>query len=365
MFLCLFSFFACDDDGEHIKLNDSKLVAPVLSQEVPQNFILTETTNMTDSIGLWKWSVADYGVQTPPIYVLEVDTLESFGTFQEYASLAATSLKITNDVINKAAMLFVNNTQEITLYFRVRASIGSAEVGPILYSDKVSVSFSCVYIPDIKPALYIIGDGLVGWSNDSASIGSDLQVFFADDNGGGNKKYTYTGFFKGGNKLKFTNKAGDWTYGASGNTIVADGPDYVISGSDGLYTLDVDLKALTLKMTPYTGTVNTYTTIGLVGDAADGWPNDDAGVVPDIEMTQVVPHVWVLPSVSLQAGKDIKFRANKTWNSDSWGAQSKTEQLPYGQTGGENIRIETAGDYYIALSDITGHYIVIQRGQLP
>lgn len=358
---CLFSLWACDDEGDHIKLNDNNLVAPVLKQTIPQDFVLTENTDMNTVIGSWEWDKAEYGVQTPPVYVLEVDTLDTFATLQKYTSQSGTSVEITNGVINKAAMMFVNKSQPITLYFRVKASIGNAEAGPILYSEKTAVSFTCVYIPNIKPVLYIIGAGLVGWNNDASAIGADLQLFFADDSEGTNRMYTYTGFFKGGQGLKFPAKAGDWTYGVSGASIVEGGADFIVSGADGLYTLEADLKAMTIKMTAYIGTATAYTSVGIVGDAAGGWPSDDNAT--DIIMTQVVPHVWVSPSVTLKAG-ELKFRANKKWDT-SWGAKTKTDQLPYGQTGGENIIIDTAGDYYIAMSDITGHYLIIKKTELP
>ncbi len=355
----LLAFVACTDENDHIKLDgDGSFTKPVLEQKVLQNFVVEPETVLSDSIGYWKWTKAEYNIQAPPSYNVQVDVSPSFETAQSLTTTADTYVKITYDLLNKAALRFVGAAQEITLYFRVKASLGTAEAGPVLYSETQQVTFTCR--PSIKSVLYIVGDGLVGWGNNGKeNVGGDLQLFFADQSSDADLKYTYTGVFKAGG-MKFPTKAGNWddAYAYKGGKLSPknDGDNYTSAGA-GLYTLSVDLKTLEVKMEAYTKTATVYDKMGMVGTAAIDWDNDTF-------MEQVADHVWVAKSVALKAG-ELKFRANGGWDSN-WGAATKTEQdFPFGKTGGENIIIEEAGTYFVALNSLSENYIIIPVKDLP
>ena len=99
---------------------------------------------------------------------------------------------------------------------------------------------------------------------------------------------------------------------------------------NGFYKVELDLQALSYKLTP-------ITTIGIVGDATGSWDND---VVMSYD---AATHKWVAQHVTLSNG-EIKFRANGTWNI-SWGGTDLTKLT---SNGGANIAV-TAGTYTIKL----------------
>ncbi|MBD8389244.1 SusE domain-containing protein [Dysgonomonas sp. BGC7] len=353
----LFAFMACTDEDEHTKLADKDYIAPSLKQDVLQNFVITEETNLEDSIGYWKWTAADYFIDSPASYNLQVDTLPTFETAHSIVKSPDKYMKITYKTLNDAALGFVTKSQKLTLYTRIRASLGTSEKGSLLLSETQQVTFTCR--PSIKSVLYIVGNGLVGWGNDIANVGADLQLFFADNSGDAELKYVYTGTFNSG-ALKFPTAAGNWdkAYGYTGGKLVVNGGDYSTAGA-GLYTLSVDLKAATVNMETYGGTVKTYSTMEVIGTAAKGWGDNDGTA-----MVNVATHVWIAKSITLKAG-ELKFREDKTWT-NAWGASTKSDQeFPFGKTGGENFIIEEPGEYFLALNSLTGHYIIIPVKNLP
>lgn len=363
----LFSFIACSND--ELKLSEGDLVAPVLSEfECQQDFVVLPVTNQKDVIGNMKWSKAEFGVNSPVTYAFVLDTLESLATAVEVSKFTtySESVDITIEMLNKAVSEMTGESKSVKVYVAIKAYLGATgEVGALLTEIK-TIPFTCYYY-NPKDPLYIVGDGLVGWGNDPANIGADLQLFFANTSGRGDLIYTYTGKFLGGKGLKFPTKAGDWNtaYGYDGTSLVASGGDnFSTPAADGIYTLTVNLNTLAITMEAYTGTVTSYGFMGIVGDGANGWPSDDN--VTDISMTEVVPHVWVVKAVSLKAGV-IKFRADKSW-SNNWGAGSEDlQELPFaiGVSGGPNIKIAKEGEYYVAFNDLTKHYVIIPVADLP
>lgn len=366
--LSLLSFVACSND--ELKLNEGDLTSPVLSEfNCQDGFTVNASTNQKQVIGSIKWTEASFGIKSPVTYAIVADTLESMGTAVEVAKYSTFSevQDITIEMLNKAAASMTKESKLVKLYVAVKAYLGATGAVGALSTEIKSVSFTC-YFSNPKDVIYIVGDGLVGWGNDAVNIGKDLQIFFSDHSTREQLKYTYTGFFKGGKGLKFPTIAGDWgtAYGFNGSKLVANGGDnFGTPATDGIYTLSIDLTAMTATMVPYTESVKTYSFMGIVGDGANGWP--DANNVTDILMTQAVPHVWVATGVELKAGKKIKIRADKDWAAN-WGAQNENDQeLPFaiGKQGGPDISVPKDGKYYVALNDITGHYAIVFESDLP
>lgn len=350
----LLVFMACTDENDHIKLDNSgSFDKPILEQKVLQDFVIEDNTNLSDSIGYWKWNTANFNVQSPAAYNIQVDTTASFNTATSVATTANTYMQLTYDILNKTALRFVSGAEKITLYFRVKASLGTAEADPILYSDTQKITFTCR--PSIKSVLYIVGNGLVGWTIDREKIGEDLQLFFADNSNDADAKYTYTGTFNNG-ELKFPTEAGVWasTYAYEGGKLSPNnvGGNFA-TGAEGLYTLSVDLKTLDITFEKYTEEVKTYTQMEAIGDALNGWGDGEG-----IKMKNVATHVWIAYPIKVKAG-GFKFKADNNWDL-SWGAISETQpELPFGKIGDKNINIEDAGDYFIAFNSLSGNYIVI------
>lgn len=104
----------------------------------------------------------------------------------------------------------------------------------------------------------------------------------------------------------------------------------MMTEANGFYKVEVDLQALSYKLTP-------ITSIGIIGDAAGGWDKD-------IVMTyDVASHTWIAKSVTLKDG-EIKFRANGAWDIN-WGG---TDLKKLTSNNGANIRVN-AGTYTIKL----------------
>ncbi len=104
----------------------------------------------------------------------------------------------------------------------------------------------------------------------------------------------------------------------------------MMTEANGFYKVEVDLQALSYKLTP-------ITSIGIIGDAAGGWDKD-------IVMTyDAASHTWIAKSVTLKEG-EIKFRANGAWDI-SWGG---TDLKKLTSNNGANIKVN-AGTYTIKL----------------
>ena len=142
----------------------------------------------------------------------------------------------------------------------------------------------------------------------------------------------YTGFMYLDGEFKFRSgednwNAPDWGKGASEGTLAEQAGN--LSADAGYYKVEVDLGALTYKLTP-------ITTIGIVGPAqAGGW---DA----DTDMTYNKETGAWEATVEL-AADEMKFRANDGWDINWGGTENNLTQ------GGKNIKVATAGKYFIQL----------------
>lgn len=373
---CILLFVACESDRES---------NPVL--QIPESFVLNTPAYVsgiydlknTESIE-FTCTQPDYGFTAATIYSVLVSVQEDFSEV-DTLSTTYTGAKMDVDASEVAvaltSLLGVEEesaypTEPHPVYIRLMAT---------LTNGQGNVLSNIITLPKVKgyylsasagktAVLYITGDvisGVPAWANSVDAIGAGLQVLFADNSN--TNKYSYTASFvsiaDGG--AKFPTKAGDWNtaYAYSGGLLSANnvGDNFPAPTADGYYTLTVDLGSMKAEYIAYDASVSaTYTSIGVLGDAtAGGWDSD-------IDLTEVTPHVWVATAVQLSAGGTIKFRANDAWDI-SWGATTKTDQdLPFGistTNDGANIEIETTGTYYLALNDLTGHYIVIETSSLP
>ena len=372
--LCCLSFFGCEEDDKVTMLDFSNIVAPELEKVLPENFVITETTNLNDEVGYVLWEKGEYGYAASVTYTVQADI--HGGTFEEPVELVSSTTDravITAKMLNNTAMAYTIESKPITLDLRLKAVVsstgGDGTAVPVVYSKVKTFTFT-PYIAEVpvKDALYIVGGALYGWGNDKANVGKDLQPVFAADSKPGEKIYTYTGFFKSGSGgFKIITQAGNWDtcYAYKGAGLMGannDGGDFPAPAADGYYTLTVNLADLTFTMVPYAegATAKRYATIGVIGDATPtGWDSDT-------DMVETLPHIWVIQKINLIAGKTIKFRADNDW-ADNWGIGTTTNNIPFGvsSNGGDNFPIEKGGEYLLVLNDLTKHYMIIRTEKLP
>ena len=142
----------------------------------------------------------------------------------------------------------------------------------------------------------------------------------------------YTGFMYLDGEFKFRSgednwNAPDWGTGGSEGTLAEQAGN--LSADAGYYKVEVDLGALTYKLTP-------ITTIGIVGPAQSG------GWDADTDMTYNKETGAWEATVEL-AADEMKFRANDGWDINWGGTENNLTQ------GGDNIKVATAGKYFIQL----------------
>ena len=155
-----------------------------------------------------------------------------------------------------------------------------------------------------------------------------------------NKDGKYQGYYylDGGYKFKPNkdNWDGDWGQDPNGpeGTLVQDG-EKDCNAEAGFYQIDVDLAAMTYKITR----VNTISIIGTVNGS---WDTDT-----DMEYN-ISSGAWEV-TTTLSAGA-MKFRMNHDW-SISWGG-SNGDPRAYNnltQNGGKDLDLDEAGTYFIQL----------------
>lgn len=149
----------------------------------------------------------------------------------------------------------------------------------------------------------------------------------------------YTGYMYLDNKgFKFSEQKG-WAssvpngkdYGENFSTDGGAG-NIMMTEADGFYKVEVDLGALSYKLTP-------IKTIGIIGNATvNGWNGDIAMTYDN------ATRAWTAQHVVLKAGS-IKFRANAAWDI-SWGG---TDLNKLTTQNGANINV-TAGTYTVKLT---------------
>ncbi|MCD7972171.1 MAG: SusF/SusE family outer membrane protein [Candidatus Azobacteroides sp.] len=236
---------------------------------------------------------------------------------------------------------------------------------PVVLGEITITPFALFF--DLEP-VYLTGNlinNLPEWENSVSGIGNGLQVLFADKSVVSAAVYTYTGNFNANAEFKLPVKAGGWdpSWGMSnGELVLANGTGNISGPAEaGYYTMTINLKTQQVSFNKFDeASAKNYATIGLVGDGSPEESWDD-----DTPMVMVADHIWVLANAEMKAG-EFKFRANNSWD-DNWGAEGSAD-MPFGigvYNASDNLQITTSGTYYIAFNDLTGHYIVIPRADLP
>ena len=169
--------------------------------------------------------------------------------------------------------------------------------------------------------------------------GADAQPLYCGDGNG-----TYVGFFYaqdadwsgGKGAFKFTGAFNDWSQGNYGTgtinddglsgTLIDDGGSGNVLVEPGFYRAEVNLAAMTYKLTPVQ--------IGIIGPAQAGGWSDDTDMTYNPET-----RAWEA-TIALTAG-EFKFRANDGWDINWGGSVDNLTQ------DGANLSIDADGTYFI------------------
>ena len=322
--------------------------APVITAPVAGAEILLSGAAPDDVITTFTWSDYNtYGVNVT--YLLEVskkgaNNFSTLGSVMNVKSFEATN-KVLNDAVLKAG-LEANVKGEVD----VRVTATSKSTGGTINKVSNIVTFKVTPYVAFKN-MFLVGDATAaGWNTDNGN-----QAVFRD--AANPNKFYFVGKF-GTSMFKLIETLGNNTWQPqwglkAGLVANSDGgdPEPFTTSSAGYYAFSMDISAKTYTLTPYTSSMATYSTIGMIGDF-NSWGGDLS-----LEQSTYDSHQWSLKDITIPTTGKFKFRADGAWTVN-WGAG--TELSGQGTQGGADIPL-TAGTYDIYFNDIDGRYQFIKK----
>ena len=251
--LCLFAFMSCDNEGDRLLLGDeSNYVKPIFTQNIPQDFVVDKNTDLTKEIGSWTWTKADYGVESPVTYIIEMATKENFEDVKTLTSTTDNKVAITYELINGGASEYATESGAITRYFRLKSRLGATDNHLTFYS---------AYPKEV----FMIGADFGNWEWSSDDIVSMIPV------NGRLGEFWCVRYFNANNGFKWA-PVKDWKgdYNSLGTNVgyKIDGGNAVVETS-GFYSVYIDYGKKTITIEP----AKVYG----IGNAFGGW---DMGAFP-------------------------------------------------------------------------------------
>lgn len=336
---------SCEKDQEMVVANGD--ANPTFTTSATE--LTLSQSESADTVITFSWPAVDFGYDAVVNYSIQFGIKgQDFAKSEIVSAGSALKLDMTAAQLN-ALIGRLDETaldgNTFNLDTRLVARIGTTYGSTSQVSDLKVTTYSDDII---YPSLWVPGD-YQGWVPENAPRVSTGQ---ATDN------KIYSGYIfiekTTGSPFKFTSIAG-WSgsnyggtstqsaTGASGDLSTSGGDLNIAKG--GYYKLDADLNTNKWKALK--------TDWGIIGDATPGsWDNSTP-------MTyNPATKVWTI-TTNLAAGKEMKFRANNSWDLN-YGAVSKdVNTLLSGKLkeGGENIKITDGGSYTITLNlSVTGNY---------
>jgi hypothetical protein len=321
--------------------------APTLTA-TPTTVVLLQANANNDAVKFTYTTNASFGFDAAVTYVLQISkggtNFASATTTEVGLSKVAPLEKVFKVVdFNRELLKIINYGAATPVEVRVKASV--ATTAPPLYSNVVTMT--CTAYRDLikysyPDALNIAGN-YQGWSPGSAP-----QIVNKNNGGytnGTNNKYEgYIVFNDPSPQFKMV-KGNDWPFGdfgsAGGNNLSNGGPNLTLpsggAGVTGYWRIRADLSATPSPGKWFWDKINTW---GIIGEF-NGWS-------VSAPMTfNTSTGVWTITR-DMPAGK-FKFRANDDW-AINFGDKSPGDFKPeYGDAGGDDIPITTAGNYTISL----------------
>ncbi len=331
----IFVISSCDRDDHPVMDSDPQAPGFTSDNFEGEHLVLNEEDEDEELLSL-EWSEAEFGYDAPVMYHVQISEIddEEFEDSREVASTNQTAASLTVGEVNEALIaLGLPGEVEADLHVRVVAEVDGADIEEVV-SDPIAFTATPYTVELEIGEVYVAGSfqEASGYTADWSPENAPALYSFADD--GFYVGYVYMA--EEGNLFKITREpnweGGDWGIGEEEGTLDEEGPD-IPADDPGYYRFEVDTDDLTYEMTD--------TQWGIIGDGANGWGDDD-----DIMMEyDSEERVWTAEA-QLEAGGDIKFRANQEWEID-YGDDEGNLQL---DEGGADIEIEESGTYEVILN---------------
>lgn len=341
---------SCSKDLEEVRAySPENVVAPSI-HGMDVNDIVITADNQIETL-TFSWEAADFGAPTAINYAVmaayegtEVPVVSGINT-TEYA--------VTYEALNAVVAFDLGCTLDVpsAIQFRIAASISATY--PTVYSDVITINVTPTAAEKKYNMIYMPGS-YQGWSPEGAATNFQVLYNFSGDGVVFEGIADFGEVGKAAEGWKFTTNP-DWTfdYGIPSDvdqTTIAEASEVAlfnnddgdrsnisIYGANRYYHFTLDLGTKTLKKN------DAFNMIGVIGDF-NSWG-------ADVEMTFNAQKRRFYADVENLSG-GFKFRANGGWDKN-WG-------LTDGKlgNGGDNIAVETAGNYrvYLYLSESANIY---------
>lgn len=323
MLLGMVTLFSCEDDKLNPVFDGEVTPSAITAPGTGTNLVLSKAQALETVT--FTWSAADYGLQLPANYILQIDKAAGdFSAPVDVFKTADLAKELTFAEFNSKLIALELIPEVVSpIKMRIKSVVENTPVTPV-YSPVISLNVTPY---EAKDNLWLVGQHN-GWNPATAPVmnrnlpGLKYELYL-------NMPAVDQGF-----KIlpTFNSWAGDIGEDpANPGKLISDGERDMKVSSPGYWKINVDLQFMTWT--------SLKTHWGLIGSATPGvWDYDT-------DMTyNAGTGKWEL-TVDLIAGL-IKFRANDGWdlNYGDTGADGKLEQ------GGDNIAIASAGIYTITLN---------------
>lgn len=337
---------ACAESDDQITISPSSVSPSLL--EVSNNVInLFDLQHLPNNPALTlTWTEADFGVQSPITYDVEMSTTQDFASFASFPANGQRTISWTVNELNvetqKAGLPI---EIESDLYVRVVAKLGSSVSKDVV--SETAVLKVTTYFAYLFKDYFLVGAATQpGWENNN----NNPPLFRSEAD---SDLYEYVGYFNA-DAFKVLEFLGQWQpqWGTddgvtlSGNPATRpDDPGVFNAPGAGYYTFTFDIDARTFTMREFDESQSAdYTSITITGDAT----------AMDVSLTQSTfdSHIWYANGIDLSSGT-INFTDS---NGGSWG--NTNEFHGKATPNGAGIPI-TERNYNIWFNDLTGAYMII------
>jgi len=335
------AFSSCKKDEVRTVMNVG--TAPTLSA-TPTTLVLLQANANNDAIKFTYTTNADFGFDAAVTYVLQIakgGTSFASASTTEVGLSKTAPLEKTFKVVdfNRELLKIINYGVANPVEVRIKATVAAA--APALYSNVVTLT--CTAYRDLitytYPNAMNIAGNYQGWNPGNA------PQIVKQNNGNYSGFEGYIIFNDPSPQFKMV-KGDNWGAGdfgsAGGSDLGNGGPNLTLpsggAGITGYWRVRAQLNATPPPVGTWSWTkINTW---GIIGEF-NGWS------VSDPLTFNAATGVWTITR-DMPAGK-FKFRANNDW-AINFGDKSPADFKPeYGDAGGDDIAIATAGNYTISL----------------